>query len=511
MKKNVLKTLGSVTMAFGLCSVSLAQPNTPAPEPPLIHNAKIISIFGDTYGNLDGINYNPSWEQPTVGSVEELNGESVLVYTGLTYQGTEFPAQNFSDMTTIHMDIWSDANATLRLSPISSNPPMEQAASFTLTGSQWNSIDIPLASYTNMQDAMYNIWQFKVDQGTGQTIYINNWYVYNEDDTNDTQDPVITSATAGTVGPNKIELILNGTDDSGAIFYEISYNGITETANGKSGLQCTYEVLGLDGGTTYNFTITPKDRAGNEGVSTTVSATTESPLPVPTVAAPDPTQDETDVFSIYSDKYVPSTSMTLETWGSQTQIGSYSLDGNQMIRLENLTFMGIHLNDLNPIDLDGMTTLHIDIWTPNETVFKLTLIDGQAEKPYLCAPLNLETWNSFDISLDTDFAGVNLSNITQIKIEGSWTTDATVYFDNLYFYNATPTGLDVSISDNVKIISGEGSLTIEQANNEAIIIYDLPGKVVYSNLTAENTLSINLEKGIYLVNVGGKTSKVLVK
>lgn len=79
----------------------------------------------------------------------------------------------------------------------------------------------------------------------------------------DVEAPQNLTASAGTIAYNSIELLLNATDDSGVVIYEISYNGITKTTTGASGVAKTYKVTGLSANTAYEFSIVAKDAAGN--------------------------------------------------------------------------------------------------------------------------------------------------------------------------------------------------------------------------------------------------------
>jgi hypothetical protein len=79
----------------------------------------------------------------------------------------------------------------------------------------------------------------------------------------DTHAPTAFTATLGTVTSTSVELLLNATDDSGAVTYTISYNGNTVTEIGVSGVQKSIIIPNLTPETAYSFSITVSDATGN--------------------------------------------------------------------------------------------------------------------------------------------------------------------------------------------------------------------------------------------------------
>jgi len=92
----------------------------------------------------------------------------------------------------------------------------------------------------------------------------------------DTEIPTLFSAVKGAVAGSSVELLLNATDNSGAVVYTITYGTTTLTVNGVSGVQKSYIVSGLSPTTGYNFSVVAKDAAGNEAGNNPIiiSATT---------------------------------------------------------------------------------------------------------------------------------------------------------------------------------------------------------------------------------------------
>ena len=149
-------------------------PEVAAPVP-TTDDAIVVSIFSDSYTNLDGVNLNPGWGQATAVSEVAIEGNNTLLYTGLNYQGTEFTAQDFSGMSYLHVDYWTENSTELKFFVISQTPTVDSDFhTFALETEAWVSVDIPLTTYPNVDLA--DVFQFKVE-GNG-TIYWDNLYFH---------------------------------------------------------------------------------------------------------------------------------------------------------------------------------------------------------------------------------------------------------------------------------------------------------------------------------------------
>ncbi len=93
----------------------------------------------------------------------------------------------------------------------------------------------------------------------------------------DTIKPTGIRASIGKITPNGVEIILDGTDNSGSIIYNIAYNGTTVSTEALSGQQKTLVVNGLISGETYNFTIRAKDASNNYADETIQLSATMAP------------------------------------------------------------------------------------------------------------------------------------------------------------------------------------------------------------------------------------------
>ena len=162
---------------------AILQPLTAAPTPSKAQS-DVLSVFSDVYVNPDPIDYNPNWGQSTTFTEIAVDGDNIIQYGDLTYQGIDFntAAINASGMEFIHVDVWTaDDNFAAKISPISSGPN-EAAYDLELNVNQWTSFDIPISYFTTANPAMdfADIIQFKLDgvaSGEG-SIFIDNLYFY---------------------------------------------------------------------------------------------------------------------------------------------------------------------------------------------------------------------------------------------------------------------------------------------------------------------------------------------
>lgn len=153
----------------------------PAPTRPA---ANVLSIFSDSYTNVPGSDFFPNWGQSTVVTQIPIGGNNTLYYRNFNYQGLQLAAnQNLSSYQFLHLDYYSSNAGALNaflISPPGSPggaPPWEKAFSLPVPTAGWNSVDIPLSSFTP-QVALSSVFQFKFDGGGGSDIYLDNIYFW---------------------------------------------------------------------------------------------------------------------------------------------------------------------------------------------------------------------------------------------------------------------------------------------------------------------------------------------
>lgn len=495
------RTAGSINywdnLSFNTSVVVVDGPATAAPTPPTRSAAKVVSIFSDAYTNVDAVNFNPNWGQSTVVSTIQVAGNNTLKYAGLNYQGTEFPTTNALTMNKLHVDVWTKDGTLFQITPISAGPKEKLITLTPLNLNGWNSYDIDLSQFTGV--SMSEIFQFKI-VGAG-TFYIDNLYLYDSSATVDTEIPTAFTATKGLVTSENVEVILNATDNSGALNYEISYGTTKLIVGGVSGVQKSYIIANLLGNTDYSFSIVAKDPTGNAASNTiTITAKTAASIP----AAPTPTRAAANVISIFSDAYTNIANTNFfPGWGQATAASTVTLAvGNQAMKYATLNYQGMELG--SHVNAGSMAALHIDVYTENETSLKVTPISPGKELLVALAPLALNTWNSFDIPL-TSFTGVNMTDVFQFKFEGSG--GKTVYLDNIYFHDGSTAVKSVYADKSITIFptSVADNLNIKSEKEISLItVRNLLGQALKTVNVVGNEKSIdvsNLSAGNYLVSV----------
>ena len=238
------------------------------------------------------------------------------------------------------------------------------------------------------------------------------------------------------------------------------------TSAPANGVEGNNHILVFDFGWAVPAQVTIYDISIKEVGGAVAPPTVEHPA-----AAPAPTHDAAQVFSIYSDAYTTTVTRGMGGWGQTTREEEVVLaEGDHAFYYSTCNYLGWELNGNTSIgDLNAYPMLHMDVYVAEAGSIGFTPIwGGEAEKAYALQP----GWNALDINLTADFVGINLANIFQLK----WANmPATCYIDNVYFYNPNGTAVD-----NITV-QKHAAKRIE--NGQLIIIrdgvkYDITGSVI---------------------------------
>jgi len=162
---------------------AILQPIASAPTPPTRGASDVISIYSSKYTNVAGTNYNPDWGQSGQGSSYaefDLNGDKMLQYIKLSYQGIQFGSTvDASSMQFLHIDVWTADATAIEIYPISLATGEKKVVK-QLIADQWNSFDIPLSDFTSQGLSMADLHQFKFVgvPWAGGTVFIDNLYFH---------------------------------------------------------------------------------------------------------------------------------------------------------------------------------------------------------------------------------------------------------------------------------------------------------------------------------------------
>jgi hypothetical protein len=155
-----------------------------------------------------------------------------------------------------------------------------------------------------------------------------------------------------------------------------------------------------------------------------------------------------DVKSIYNGidnpvppQYTNEPNGNFDSFGGSTIVGPVTLgDGNTCVKYTNHLYSGIQAGAGN-LDVSTMTTLHLDVYSPGFTAFRVKLEAANGSNVELDVPgAHVQgSWNSFDLDLST-YAGVDLAHLKWIVPVTYTPPGETLYIDNVYFYRPATSG-----------------------------------------------------------------------
>lgn len=240
--------------------------------------------------------------------------------------------------------------------------------------------------------------------------------------------------------------------------------GATALDNKDGDISANITVTGtVDASTaaTYTLAYNVSDAAGNAAVEMTRTVIVEEAGGgnEPSTAAPVPTEDASDVISIYSDSYTDISDVnTNPAWDQATQVSEVDFAGNMALKYTALNYQGTDWTT-NVQDVSGKKYVHVDVWTADATTINFSLISTATTENAYALAIETGKWVSYDIEL-TAFTGVQLSTVDQIKIDdASAGNSPTLWLDNIYFYGTADGGGGGGSGTGTSIVNFENALT----------------------------------------------------
>lgn len=248
----------------------------------------------------------------------------------------------------------------------------------------------------------------------------------------DTEKPVMVSATVVSKTFKSVVLAVAATDDNGIAKYRVveSSKSIDAQFVPTDG---EITITGLSENTAYNFNIYAIDVVGKESEAPiAVAVTTNAFVAEPQEACAAPTWPAGQVQAIYSPTY--NANCNFQDWGSGTAVTD--TDFGRKFVTTGLGYFGLDGFTLNCL---LMEKLHADIWIADDATLRLVPIYGGSglntdDSHGKFVNLVGGQWNSIDLDLAADYAGLNLASIFQFKIDNA--ANLTFWLGNLYFYRA---------------------------------------------------------------------------
>ena len=153
-----------------------------APEPSKDANL-VKSLYSGKYNAFTNVNV-ASWGSATGISKENCGGNEAYKLANLTWSGIELNNNNdvnVSDMKYLHVDFFAPEGFTLKFGPVYhegngyNDTHMKEIG---LGAGRWTSLDIPLSDFNGANFS--RLFQLKLDNGNGKTLYIDNLYFWKE-------------------------------------------------------------------------------------------------------------------------------------------------------------------------------------------------------------------------------------------------------------------------------------------------------------------------------------------
>ena len=201
-----------------------------------------------------------------------------------------------------------------------------------------------------------------------------------------------------------------------------------------------------------------------------VTYTDGAPLPTePLTGAPVPTYLAANVVSVFSNTYTAASWSNWGNWGQSTVRTTVQIGGNDTWKLTNFNYMGLEFAGAGGnINVSGMDSLYINVWTADATSFNV----GLPDPTIACVPLVQGVWNTFKFSLAE--LGTNITSVGQIKFDGGDGT-STVYVDNIFFFKEGSRVVAPVISPAGGYLFAPTMVTITCATDGAAIYYTEDG------------------------------------
>jgi hypothetical protein len=168
---------------------------TDAPSTPGENVSDVISLFSDAYTDVSVDTWRTGWSAAALTDTS-IASNAIKKYAGLNFAGIETTTNliDASEMTHVHIDIWTADATDLRIKLVDFGPTggysgdggdgqeddSEHEITYSsLTQESWISYDIPLTSFTGLTNTS-KIAQYVISSAPAgaTTVFIDNLYFY---------------------------------------------------------------------------------------------------------------------------------------------------------------------------------------------------------------------------------------------------------------------------------------------------------------------------------------------
>ena len=335
-----------------------------------------------------------------------------------------------------------------------------------------------------------------------------------ESGTSDTQPPTAFTATKGAVNANSVELLLNATDNSGAITYAITFGTTTLTTTDTSATLKSYVVAGLAALTNYSFSVVAKDAAGNVATNSPVivAATTtnsQGSIRIPTIDFETLGKDWT--WTLFENGDNAANLFTFVDNPSTSGINSSTTCARFIVNANAATWAQVQTSDLSPITFTAENNkVKVMVYKSVISNFAITLQNADASvKVQKYAPnTKINEWEEMTF----DFSGLIGKTITKMVVFPDYPSARTAgsinYIDNIFF-NQMASSVNKIIAGRLNIFPNPVTdiLHIRLPENNRLMMCDIVGNIMFDQfIPADYKLDMsNFKTGIYFLKVENST------
>jgi beta-glucanase (GH16 family) len=324
----------------------------------------------------------------------------------------------------------------------------------------------------------------------------------------DNEIPTSFTATKGAVTPNSVELLLNGADNSGSVYYQITYGTSSVQVKGTSGVQKSHVITGLNSSTLYNFSIVAKDGNGNSAANNpiVVSATTGEAFKLATIDFETVGHDwtwqsfgnganGTDLYAVVPNPSSSGINTSANCAKYKISVGAQSWAGIYSDNIGSITFSPDNCK------------VKIQVYKPFISSFLLKFENGGTNFEKAVANTQINKWEEITFDL-TDKIGQTITRMTLIPDNvGTRNAERIVYWDNISFNSNGPSGLQSPNEFDIRLYPNPFSDKVKiTANQEisTITVRNLVGQILLSTQTNSREMNLDLHNiytGNYLITI----------
>lgn len=336
------------------------------------------------------------------------------------------------------------------------NPTVKNADNWPFTSDQYVLLNIAMGGIAGTIPANFT-------QATMEIDYVR---IY-QNVVADTQSPVNFTASVGVVTGSTIELLMNATDNSGTVVYNINYGTTNLSFANPSGIQKSVIIPNLSSNTNYTFAINATDVAGNASTANPIvlSATTTTVLGCSGTNS----QAQQGTFAI-------GYNYAFETIGSDVKITFEMLDTDKV----------------------GVVAF---LWKQNPfTEYQMSNVSG----------------NIFTKTITNQTIGSTINYAVKFAYAGGLST--TTYKSYVVGSNCSLSTATINEAEEFSFINPVEDFIIINSKNkiDKLQIFDMLGNLIMETILDTKKIDVrNLSKGIYLlaINSGNNRSikKIIVK